>query len=341
MRRLLIILLSFSSLVEASNPVVNVTAWGGVIPKKVIQKFEATTGIHVNFSTYDTNETLYAKLRATPGAIYDVILPSSYLVDRLKRQGMLMSLNHQKLTQLKYLDPLFTHDAIDPDSQYSVPLIWGATGIFYNRAQIPHPPTTWAELWDPRFKNKLLLLDDSREIMSIALMSLGYSPNDQEATHLHAAFNKLLTLVPNVKLFSTEGIQALLIDEDASIGVVWNGDVVKAHDENPDARFIYPKDGFVIWVDCLAIPADAPHQKEAHAFINFMLTPSIAATMARTQGHAITNKAGLAMLPEAIRNNPMIYPSERILAHGYFQRDPGDDTIALFNQYWQQLKLAF
>lgn len=336
-----LIMLSLCVNIASANRTVNVYVWGGEIPKQVINQFEEKTGIKVNFSTYDSNETLYAKLRASKQSIYDVILPSTYYVERMRKQNRLLKLDKHRLSNLKHLDPLFINNNYDPMNHYSMPLIWGATGIFYNQKQINTFPKTWNSLWESNFKNKLLLLDDAREVFAMALMSLGYPPNDVQPEHIKKAYEKLLKLVPNIKLFSSEGIQAILIDEDATAGLAWNGDAFKAHAENKQIEFVYPQDGFVIWVDCLAIPANAPHINEAYAFINYLLRPDVAALIGLTQGHAITNATGKSMLPLTIQQNTMSYPSAETLARGYFQGDPGEETVALFNEYWQQLKLAF
>ena len=324
-----------------ANQVVNVYAWGGEIPSSVIRQFERETGIRVNFSTYDSNETMYAKLRSSKQSIYDVILPSAYFVDRMRKHGMLKQLDQTKLTNLKNLDPNFTQNDYDKGNHYSVPLIWGATGIFYNQRWVKQPPTTWKSLWDARWRGQLMLLDDSREVFSLALMSLNYSPNDTNPAHIQAAYQKLLTLIPNIKLFSTDGIQAIIIDEDAIAGSAWNGDAFKAHAENKNINFVYPEDGFVIWIDCLAMPVNPPHPDEAYQFINFILKPETAAKIALIEGHAITNLQGKKLLPAMIRDNVTVYPTEDIMKRGHVQCDVGEETIALFNQYWQDLKLAF
>ena len=338
--------LSLLLVLFVANPVtaakiVNVYVWGGEIPKSVIQQFEHETGIKVNFSTYDSNETMYAKLKASRKTVYDVIQPSGYYVERMKKQGMLDKLNHSKLPNLHYLNPVFAQNDFDEGSQYSVPLIWGLTGIFYNDSWVSVPPLSWSDLWHKRWRNKLIMLDDAREIFSIALMGLGYPPNDSDPEHIRAAYHRLLQLVPNIKLFASESIQAIIIDEDAVAGSVWNGDAYKARKENQHIHFVYPQEGFVIWVDCLAIPTDAPHPEEALAFINFMLRPNIAAKIGLEAGHAITNEQGVGLLPKSIRTNPTIYPPKERLKKGSFQRDVGDKTIALYNHYWELLKLAF
>ncbi|AYK03055.1 ABC transporter substrate-binding protein [Legionella sainthelensi] len=337
---LFVLSLFFTSKILA-NPVVNVYVWGGEIPKSLIQQFERESGIKVNFSTYDSNETMYAKLKASQQTIYDVILPSAYFVERMKRQDMLEPLNHHQLPNLDNLDKRFINNDYDKDNHYSAPIIWGATGIFYNSNAIHHPPKAWSALWDKKWRNQLMLLDDSREIFAIALMSLGFDPNDNNPEHIKNAYEHLLKLVPNIKLFASDSIQAIIIDEDALIGSAWNGDAFKAQAENKAIEFVYPEDGFVIWVDCLAIPKNPPHLKEALQFINFMLKAEASAQIALKEGHAITNAKGRALLPLSIKDNPMIYPSEEIMQKGQFQRDVGEDTLMLYNRYWEQLKLAF
>lgn len=340
-KRLLLLLLWLFSDTLFADTVVNVYVWGGIIPKTLVQQFERETGIKVNFSTYDNNETMYAKLRANRQSIYDVVMPSSYFVERMKKKGMLTRLMHDKLPHLSNIDPLFNNSDYDKGNHYSIPLIWGATGIFYNKQLVKLAPTNWQDLWDKRWVAQLLMLDDTRELFAIALMSLGYSPNDTSSKHIKKAYQTLLRLTPNIKLFASDSIQAVMIDEDAMLGSVWNGDAYKAHTENKDIGFVYPKDGFVIWVDCLSIPTHSPHLKEAYAFIDFMLKASSAAQIAQLEGHAIANTKGVSLLPAMVRNNPMVYPTEETLKRGIFQRDVGEDRIALYNQYWQQLKLAF
>lgn len=324
-----------------AKPVVNVYVWGGEIPRSVIQQFERETAIRVNFSTYDSNETMYAKLKASNKTIYDVILPSAYYVERMKKSGMLMALNSEQLPNRINLDKRFVNNDYDPGNRFSLPLVWGATGLFYNHEKVHSPPTDWPELWNKKWRHQLMLLDDSREVFAIALMSLGYDPNDNDPKHIEEAYHQLLNLVPNIKLFASDSIQAIIIDEDANLGAAWNGDAFKAKAENNSIDFIFPKSGYVIWVDCLAIPQNPPHPAEALAFINFMLRPEISLQIAIQQGHAITNAKGQALLPRALRENNMVYPNEDVLQRGHFQRDVDEQTLQLFNRYWEELKLAF
>ncbi|WP_367606300.1 PotD/PotF family extracellular solute-binding protein [Legionella sp. W05-934-2] len=340
MKKLLQILCFIFLMPAHANKVVNVYAWGGEIPASVIRAFEQKTNIQVNFSTYDNNETLYAKLKAGGIGTYDVIVPSAYYVERMKRQGMLHPLAHKKIPNYANLTSPFTKLTYDKGNHYSMPLIWGITGMFYPK-HIANPPKRWKDFWQPRWKHQLVLLDDAREVFSMALLAKGYSANDSDPTHVEQAFQALLQLRPNIKLFASDNIQAIIIDEDAQAGMAWNGDVGKALAENAPIAFQFPEDGFVMWVDSLAIPKNAPHLEEAYAFINFLLAPESGASIALEGGHAITNEKAKALLPNAIRNNSLIYPDKEVLGKAIVQRDLPSQTLALYSRYWQRLKLSF
>jgi spermidine/putrescine transport system substrate-binding protein len=338
---LLIACLAASHRAFSNEKIVNVYAWTGEVPDFIIKKFEHETGIHINFSTYENNEIMYSKLRASQNAGYDVVMPSSYFVDRMERQGMLLELDKSKLPNWKNLDAQFLNPPYDPQSKYCAPFIWGTTGLFYNKKFFAGSDfQTWSSLWNARYANQLLLLDDTREVFAMALLSLGYKVNDRNPEHIKEAFLKLKSLMNNVKVFSTETVVSIMIDEDATLGMAWNGDAYKAMQENNNISFVYPKDGFVIWVDSFAIPKGARHTDEAHAFINFMLRPDNAKAIALTANYPTTNKTARAMLPEDIQKNQTIYPSKETLKRGQYQTDVGDDTLELYEKYWEELKMG-
>lgn len=329
-----------SPLFAAKENILNLYTWSGVIPDAIIQQFEKETGIKVNFSTYDSNEAMYTKLKASKDAIYDIIEPSSYYIDRMERQGMLEKLDKSKLPLFKNIDPEFLNQSYDPHNNYSVPFIWGATGIAVSTSEYaPSKISSWSQLWSKKYKNQIMMLDDSREVFAIALLTLGYSINDSNPDHLNQAYLKLKALSPNFKVFKSDGVIPILIDEDATIGMAWNGDLYKAKKENPKLEFIYPKDGFVIWVDNFAIPKNAPHQKNAYLFLNFMLRADIAKAVSLNNDFPTPNLAAKKLLPPEVRNNPIIYPSHAILKRGQFQTDISDAAIELYEQYWEKLKM--
>jgi spermidine/putrescine transport system substrate-binding protein len=339
---LLVLLLTLcgSPLALAADNTVNVYTWSGVIPDSLIRQFEKETGIKVNFSTYDSNEVMFAKLKADKNAAYDVVEPSSYYIDRMRRQDMLEKLDKKKLPYFKNLNPSFLNQVYDPKSEYSLPFIWGITGIFINKDYFDNKSiSSWSDFWSTRYRDQIMLLDDSREVFSMALAVLGYSVNDENPEHIKAAYLKLKTLLPNIKIFNSAPL-SILIDEDANLGMVWNGDVFKASKENAQLEFIYPKDGFVIWVDNFAIPKDAPHRENAYKFLNFMLREDVAKAAALDNHFPTANLAAQKILPRDVRDNPTIYPSRDTLQRGQFQTDISDEALALYETYWERLKMG-
>ena len=331
----------FAAPAYANDNVVNVYAWANEIPAGVVQAFEKETGIKVNLSTFENNETMYAKLRASKNPGYDIVMPYSSFVDRMRRQDMLEPLDKSKLTNLKNINSAFVNPIFDPHSAYSVPLLWGITGMFVNtNYHSPKRLKKWSDLWHEEYENQLMMLDDTRDVFCIALFVLGYSCNDRDPEHIKEAFLILKTLTRNIKVFSSDTITSIMIDDDATVGVAWNGDVHKSMSENKAIQFIFPADHFVIWVDNLSILRTAPHKDNAHKFINFLLRAEMAKEVSLFSGYPTANSAGQSMLPDDIRYNPVIYPSKEILKRGEFLSDVGEDILALYEKYWEELKMS-
>ncbi len=323
---------------QAAN-VVNVYNWSGYIPEKVLQLFTKQTGITVNYSTFDSNQELYAKLKASPNAGYDVIVPSANFVTKMRDQHMLQPLDKSKIPNLKNLNPWLMNRSFDPHNRYSIPYLWGTTAIIINTKYYPHVDiTSWQQLWNKKFRDQLLLLNSAREVFAVALKSLGYSLNDTNPQHLRQAYQKLIKLLPNIKLFNGEASQTIFMDEDAMIGIILNGDAYLAQQQNPNLRYIFPREGVNIWIDNIAIPKNAPHLKNAYRFINFLLQPKIAKMIALDMHYSSPNLAAIRLMPKNIRDNHILYPTKAELKHSEFQRDVGAANH-LYQHYWALLKI--
>ncbi|OIZ94975.1 spermidine/putrescine ABC transporter substrate-binding protein [Candidatus Rickettsiella isopodorum] len=330
----------FTRSAYAEQNIVNIYNWSSYISNDALKEFTQETGIKVNYATYDSNETLYAKLKANPHTGYDVIVPSTYFIDRMRQQGMLQALDKSRLPNFKNLNPALLNKSYDPGNHYSIPYFWSTTGIVVNSKSHPAQQLqAWIDFWNPRYRNQLLLLDDVHEVFSMALMVLGYSPNDTNPEHIRLAYLKLKELMPNVRLFNNDGVKSLFIDEDLSVGMAWNGDIYQAAQENPALRFIYPKEGFVISIDSMAIPIGASHVNNAYTFINFILRPDIAKKISLATGFATPNLTAYKLMPKAILNNSMIYPDKKTLQRSVVQVDVGA-AESIYQHYWELLKIG-
>ncbi len=335
-----LLLCVMSAVVVAQQKVVNVFVWSNYIPQNVIYLFEKETGIKVNLSEYEGNEDLYAKLKADPHIGYDVVVPSSYYVQRMVNEGMLRSIDHTQVPNNRYLNPALLNKAFDPHNHYSFPYLWGTTGIGVDkRYWDPKTIHRWSDLWQPRFKNQLLLYNDAREVFAMAMIVLNYSINETDPERIHQAYALLRTLMPNVRLFSTGAATSVLADDDVTIGMAESGDIIRARLANPYLVYIYPQDGFAVWEDCLAIPAYAPHYRNALTFINFLMQPKIAAMISVIQGYSSPNLAAKQFLPKAYRDNTVMYPDSATLARGHMEGDV-KAALPLYMHYWELLKLS-
>lgn len=343
MRAILFFAFLFCSCVTFSveaREVVNIYTWADYIPADLIKKFEKETGIQVNYSEFDSNEMLYTRLKSNPKLGYDVIFPSSYYVQRMVRENMLKQLDKAQLSHFRHLNPSLLNLSFDPQNHYSVPYTWGTTGIVVNRKYFnPHKINGWSDFWDPTLKNQLLIFDDMRQFFAIALLQLGYSVNDTDQSHIEKAYNLLKKLRPNIKLFSVEAAQNIYVDEDAHIGMGLSGEVYNAITENPDLTYIYPKEGFELWIDCMAIPVNAPHPKSAQMFINFILRPDVAKRISLYTGFSTPNLVAISLLPKKMAKSEILNPSGSLIQRGKLFVDLGK-TNAVYEYYWNRLKIG-
>lgn len=324
----------------AQSKTLNVYTWADFLPPAIVQQFEKETDITVYITEYENNETLYAKLKIAKNPNYDVIFPSSYFMPKLIKANLLQKLDKKSLSNFKHLDPQFLNQVFDPNNTYSVPYLWTTVGIIVNkRYHDPNKIKGWKDFWKPEFENQILLLDESRDIFSMALFVSGYSINEKDPTHIKDAFNSLITLLPNVRLFNTATIPNVYIDEDITIGMAWSGEAYHGIQENPDLAYIYPQEGFPISLDCIAIPATAQNPQNAISFINFLLRPDIAAKLTIHTGGGTPNLTAKKHLPDEIRNNSVINPSQEILKRGKFQLDLEEANV-IYEKYWELLKVS-
>lgn len=312
--------------------------WAEYIPEAALEEFEKETGIKVEYSTYENNEVMYSKLKLQKGVGYDIVVPSSYLVAKMSREGLLQELDKTKLANLKNLSADLLDKPYDPGNKYSIPYLWGSTGIGVNGKEIDSSTiTSWADLWDEKWKGKLLLTDDVREVFHMSLKKNGFSTNSTNPDEIKIAYEDLQKLMPNVLVFNADAPREPFLAGDVNLGMIWSGEVKMAQQENPDIEYIFPKEGAGFWVDSFVIPAGASNVDNAHKFIDYMLRPEVGQQVVEELGYSTPNAAVKELLDEDTRNNPVIFPTAADVAKGEFQNDIGD-AMKLYDGYWEKLK---
>jgi len=339
MRRLWLAgLMFFCPLAWADAPEIRLFGWSDYLVQEVLDRFTGETGIAIRYTSYDSNEAMYAKLKLLDSGGYDLAIPSTYFVDKMRKEGMLRTIDKDRLPNYKNLDPRQLDKPFDPGNRYSVPYLWGTTGIGLDTAQFkPQDLQTWADLWKPMFKSRLLLPNDMREVFHVALNVLGHSGNNTDPAQIREAYGLLKKLLPNIRLFNSDAVDVLFVTGEADAGVVWNGAAHRIRREEPSFRYIYPADGVIIWMDSLVIPKNAPHPELAHRLIDFLLRPDIAALISEKVGSASPNAEAVKRLQPALRDDPTVYPPDEALSKGEYQTDIGA-AITIYSEYWEKLK---
>lgn len=331
----------FSANAMAANETVHLYTWTEYVPEGLLDEFTKETGIKVEVSSLESNETMYAKLKIQgKDGGYDVIAPSNYFVSKMAREGMLMELDHSKLPVIKDLNQDWLDKPYDKGNKYSLPQLLGAPGIAFNTNDYQGSKfTSWADLWNPEFKDKVQLLDDAREVFNIALLKLGKNPNTTDPAEIKAAYEELLKLRPNVLAFSSDNPANSFISGEVSVGQLWNGSVRIAKKEQAPVDMVFPKEGPVLWVDTLAIPANSKNPEAAHKLINYLLSAPVAEKLTLAIGYPTSNMKALDVLPKEITQDPAIYPTADVLQKSHWQDDVGE-AIELYEKYYQELKAA-
>ncbi|HLE53384.1 MAG TPA: spermidine/putrescine ABC transporter substrate-binding protein [Anaerolineales bacterium] len=327
----------------AKSTEVNLYGWSEYVPQALLDGFTQETGIKVNYDTYSSNEELLAKLQAGASG-YDVIIPSDYTVAIMINQGLLEEIDLKQIPNFKNLVPELTNPDFDPGNKYSVPYQWGTVGIVVDTDKVTRPITKWADLWDPEFKDRVVLLDDEREVLGMVLQTLGYDKNSTDPAQLEEAKAKLSELMPNVRLFDSDSPKTALLAGEVWLGHTWNGEAAIAHSENPAIDYICPEEGCGIWYDNLAVPKGAPHKDAALAFMNYVLKPEASLLITMEFPYSSPNQAALDLLKtqdpaayEAYMGFDATNPPLEAIQNAKPIVDVGEAT-ALWDRVWTEVK---
>lgn len=313
--------------------------WGDYIDPDVVTMFEEETGYRVVYDTFDSNEAMLTKIEQG-GTKYDVIVPSEYMIENMISKDMLLPLDYSKLPHVKHLDQDFMDWEFDPGNKYSLPYFWGTLGIVYNARELGEDAfTSWKDLWKPQYRNDILMIDGAREVIGIGLQAKGYDLNETDSTILRQSAEDMKTLMPNIAALIADELKMHLVNEENLIGVTYSGEAAMAMWENDDLAYYVPEEGSNCWEDTLAIPKNANNVEGAHALIDFLCRPDIAAMNAEYVGYSSPNEGAMAILPEEITNDPAFYPSQELIDKLSIYRNLGKEKLIEYNDLYLEVKI--
>ena len=334
---------------ESTGVTINVYNWGEYIANgedgtmDINREFEKRTGIKVNYTTFDSNETMYTKIKGG-GVSYDVIIPSDYMVEKMIAEGLVQELNFDNIPNYQYIDEsLRTEPYYDPSGKYSVPYTWGTTCLIYNTKQVTEPVDSWDMLWNEKYKGKILMFDNPRDAFGIAQFKNGFSLNttdENELKQCEESLKEQKQLADTV--YEMDQTIEKMANGSAYIAPYYVGDAVRMYDSNPDLKIVFPKEGVNKYVDAMCIPTGAKHKAEAEAYINFLCDPEIAYENMLYVAYASPVTQAAERHKQDIAADygeewvDVFYPPESVKTEGFIKLP--DETNRMMDEMWASIK---
>ena len=323
---------------------INVYNWGQYISDgtdgylDVNAAFTEATGIEVNYMTFDTNESLYTKLK-TGGSSYDIIVPSDYMAGRLIDEGLVQKLDFSNIPNYQYINEAYKNTAYDPNNAYSVPYTWGTVGVIYNKKYVDEADIgSWDLLWNEKYAGKILMFDNNRDAFAIAESRLGYSLNTTDSVAMTACAELLKQQKPVVQQYVMDQIFDKMTREEAWIAPYYAGDYLTMLEDNPDLGFYFPEEGFNLFIDCMMIPSSAEHKAEAEAYINFLLSPEVCGENLDYLGYSAPEDAAKEYMDPEVSSSDIAYPSAETLARSEAFLYLPTESNQLMDSLWLDVK---
>lgn len=316
----------------------NIYTWAEYVPQDIIDRFEEETGIRVNYTNFEANEEMLAKLETSGGGEYDIIIASDYIIKIAADEGLVKEIEKEKVPNYSNIDPIFQNFFYDPDNKLTVPYGPGIPLIVYDPSVVTAEITGYESLWDPSLTDSVALMDSERVVMGMTLKTMGESFNTEDLDVIRSAGSKLMELAPNVRILSQNQTQDYLLSGEVSAAFLFTSQVVLALSQNPDLQVVYPEEGLGFGVDAAFIPSQAPNSDNAHAFLNFILDGEIGAQVSQQTYYLCPNKASYEFLPEEFQKSLIISTDD--VPNGEFIQDVGPEATELHEELWTEFKAA-
>lgn len=337
MNRRVFLLAAGAAACSRGGPRLNVYNWSDYVAPDTVSNFEHEFGVNVRYGTYESNQEMIAKVMSGNSG-WDVVFPSADMIQPMREMSLLQPLNHALLPNLDSLDPAFQTPPWDHELQWSVPYMHGTTGIVYQKSLAPMP-RAWADLWSERLRGKITMLDDPQEVLGVCLKKIGFSVNSGDPKELRSAQAQAVAQKPLLRAYLNAEVRDQLVAGDVTAAQAWAVTAGQAIAAAPDKlAFSLPTEGFPRYADTMAILRESRRTELAHGFINYLLRPAVAAAIVRATQTATANAAARNLLPEELRENPVLYPPPEVLARGEWFKPVSSAAQRLRDRLWTEIK---
>lgn len=316
----------------------HIYAWSGELPQEIVDDFEKETGIAVTFDTFDSNETMMAKLEAGASG-YDIVNPSQYATQILAKKGLIEELDHAKIANIGNITEEFRNVSYDPGNKYQIPYLSGSTGLAYNTDCVKEDVKSWKALWDEKYKGRIYMLDNMLAAYIAGLQVNGFRANSTSQEEIAKATESLIVQKPLLAGYNSTNFGELVSSGEACLVEAWSGQVIQVMADNPKVRYILPEEGGTMWVDGFSVAKGAGNRDNAYKFIDYLLKPEVAAKVTKLSKIATCVGKSRELLPPELANNPAIFVPREQVAKADFILDAGD-AMKFYQDGWTKVKTA-
>lgn len=323
-----------------ANGELNVGNWGEYIDPDVIDEFEEKYQIKVNYQVFSDNEIMYSKIDSGTANL-DVVCPSDYMIQKLISKDLIQPLDYSQIPNSKYIDPMYyeSSEVFDPGNLYSIPYCWGTVGILYNKTMVDEPITSWSAIFDPKYKDDILMMDSVRDAFGITMKYLGYDINSVNKDEIAEAVDLLREQYPLVQAYVIDQVRDKMITGEAAIGIIYSGEAIYTQRENPDLEYVVPDEGSNVWIDSWVILKDSKNKENAEKWIDFMCDPEIALKNFDYITYSTPNAAAKELIEdEEIRNSEIAFPGPDILNRCTAYKYLGEEMDEYYLDQWNYVK---
>ena len=317
----------------------NLYTWDGLFPQQVLDDFTKETGIKINYSSFDSNEAMLAKLEATKGGEYDLVLADDYIIETAIQEGLVMQLDRAKIPNFGNINPLFQGQYFDPQDQYAVPYGAGVQTILYDPEAVDFEIKGFDDLLDPSLKDSIGISNNFRVIHGMSLIADGETVNAEDPAAIRKAAAQVKDMAPNIRLIKENGLQEDIVSGEISVALTYTSEVTQACVAKPSLKVVYPQEGVGFGIMAQFIPSNAPHADAAHAFMDYILRPEVSKVCFENVGYYSTNKAADALIDEQYREF-LTLPESLKLDQMDMMHNIGAEGLELHSELWTEFRTA-
>jgi spermidine/putrescine-binding protein len=314
----------------------NIFVWTEYMPQTVFAAFEKETGIKANVSTYSSNEDMFAKVKGSNAGVYDIVVPTDYMVRMMKEQGYLDKIDKSVVENIANIDQAYLNKEFDPGNEYSVPYMSGAAVLCVNKALVKEPITSYKQVFEPKYKNSLVVLNDFRAVIGITAKSLGYSLSTTKDDELAKVGDQLKLLKNNVKVFDSDSPKTPMLNGETKIGFMWNAEAAICMQKG-GFDVVFPSEGCYVFIDNLCVLKGAKNSANAQKFINFILKAEISKLVSEEYPYLNPNREAVKILGDKYKKNPASNIDPKIMAAGEFVKNLSGPELEKYDALWTKL----